>query len=339
MIKNINQYRDLVMHQYETGTEKGLDVGFSCLKDLITIKPGYTTFFLGFAAAGKTELHLETLFNLTERYNWKNALISSEIGNIEDVIAELVSKHLKKPFYKNSYSCATEKEIHQALDHLSHYFYPVDPEGQDYTLESFYENCKQIEIDNKIKLNSTSIDPWNDLTENLDKFGGREDKYLSWALKIVREKAKKNMWHNFIVTHAKDMPPILLKSTVGKEVFCTAVPTLQSFAGGQVWGRRAFNVVGVWRPERNAINPETTQPFDQNEAIVLILKSKPKGTGKKGKASLFFHWLSNRYYEKIDGENMFAFEWENIKENPVEEYLQLSFLDEKLIPTTRDAPF
>jgi hypothetical protein len=313
-IKKISDYREKVMHHYSTGTSRGAEIGFKTLNDLITIKLGYTTFLLGFAAAGKTEFHFEILFNLTEKFGWKHALLSAEVGAIEDVIAELISKYLRKPFYKSNPYAASEKEVNLAMDFLSEYFFPVDGDSQDYDVETFYADCEKLEKDNKIKLQTTSLDPWNDLDENLSDFGGREDKYLTWALKKVRQTAKKNNWHNFIVTHAKDMPPIALKNIYGKEAYCTAIPTLQSFAGGQVWGRRAMNVAGVWRPEQGIVNPETSMPFEENEAKILILKSKPKGVGKKGSAPLYFDWRKNRYCEKINGKDYYGFEYEKMEE-------------------------
>lgn len=316
MIKQIIDYTDQVMNHYQTGTEKGIDIGFKCLQDLVTVKLGYTTYLIGFAAAGKTEFHLETLFGATERHGWKHALLSPEIGGIEDVIAELISKHLRRPFFKSNPFSATEKEIYNAIGFINQYFFPMDSDENDYTVETFYEDCTKIEKDLKIKLQTTSLDPWNDLDEDLSKHGGREDKYLTWALKKVRQDAKKNNRHNFIVTHAKDMPPIALKSVTGGETFCTAVPTLQSFAGGQVWGRRAFNVLGVWRPEEGAINPVDGQPFDVNEAIILSLKSKPKGVGKKGKANLYFDWKVNRYYEWVNGVKCYSFDFEKAENQP-----------------------
>lgn len=315
----IYDYIDSVMKHYETGVARGIDTGFKTLDELLSFKLGYSTYFLGFAGAGKTEFHLEMLFNQSEKFGWKHGILEGEIGNMEDVIAELVSKRLRKPFFKSNPYSANEKEIYEAINWLDDHFYIIDGDETDHSIESFFAYWKSLEKDLKIKLQSTSADPFNDFEEDLTKYGGREDKYLAWALKKYRQEAKVNNWHNNIVTHAKDLPPIILKDITGQDVYCTAVPTLNSFAGGAVWGRRAFNVVGVWRPEHNringkvnlTINPSNGMPFEENEVIIKILKAKPKGTAKKGAVSCFFDWQKNRYYEQINGIKMYAYEHEN----------------------------
>jgi hypothetical protein len=305
-------YSGQVIDHFNNGKARGKEIGFRCLNEFMTFKPKYTTYILGFPRAGKTEFHLEILFNLTEKHGWKHALMSPEIGGVEDVIAELVSKHLRRPFFKSSYNAPTEKEVYQAMNHLSEYFYVMDNDEKEYTVESFYEDCKKIEKDNGIKLNTTSIDPWNDLDEDLMQFGGREDKYLSAALRKVRSTAKTNNWHNFIVTHAKEMQNIELKSVDGGKVVCTAIPTLQSFAGGQVWSRRGYNVIGLWKPEKGAVNKRTGLPYEDNEVMIKMLKSKPKGSGSLGMAYIFYDWKMNRYYEVIDEKKYYSFEHEHI---------------------------
>jgi len=341
MKRKISDYTDSVMNHYETGVQRGQDTGFKSLDELLSFKLGYSTFYLGFAGAGKTEFHMEMMFNQSERYGWKHGFLSGEIGNMDDVIGELISKYLRKPFFKSNPFSATEAEIYKAMNWLDEHFYPVDGDDTDHNIESFFEYWKSLEKELGIKLQTTSLDPFNDLEEDLTRFGGREDKYLAWALKKVRQEAKTNNWHNNIVTHAKDLPPITLKDLTGQEVYCTAIPTLNSFAGGAVWGRRAFNVVGVWRPEHNHINgqtiltmnPATGMPFDLNEAIIKILKAKPKGTAKKGSMSIYFDWKKNRYYEKYNGHNSYAFEHEN--STPV-------FHQTLLLPSesfNEDAPF
>ena len=37
-------------------------------------------------------------------------------------------------------------------------------------------------------------------------------------------------------------------------------------------------------------------PYAENETHIIVQKSKPKGIGKTGKASIFWDWKKNRYY-------------------------------------------
>lgn len=314
-MKRIHDYKDSVYAHYETGTYRGMDTGFTTFNNLISFKPGYTTYIQGHPKAGKTEIHLEILFNLTEKYGTKHALMSSEIGSPEDIIGELVSKHLRKPFFKSSGFAPTDAELFSAISYLDQYFFVVDSDNEDMDVNKFYDQCKKIEKDFSIKLGTTSIDPWNDLDEDLLPHGGREDKYLNYALKKVRKSAKINEWHNFIITHSRDEPGIFLDTKDGAKIQCAPVPTLRSFAGGQVWPRKAFNVIGVWRPEEGTIDPATGDNFKPGEAIVLVLKSKPKGSGKTGRMSIYFDWKLNRYYEIIDGVKFYAFEREKYLKN------------------------
>lgn len=308
----ISAYTDVVMDHHKTGTMKGAATGFKCLDELMSFKLGYSTYILGFAAAGKTEFHFELLMNLSYKYGWKHGLLSAEVGETKDVIAELIKKYVRKPFFASDPYHVSEKEIFQAINYLDEHFY-IAPGENDWNVQSIYEYFKSIEKENDIKLQTTSIDPWNDLDENLTDFGGREDKYLTHALKHSRQVAAINNWHNFIITHAANMPPLAMKSVNGGEIFNTAVPTLQSFAGGQVWGRRAMNVLGLWRPKRGTIEPQSGMPFADNEVKLIVLKSKPKGSGKEGSCSIYWDWKSNRYYEKINGLDMYAFGHEDNK--------------------------
>lgn len=58
-------YTDKIIEHHHKGQARGYELGFNCLKDLVTFKPKYTTYMLGFPRAGKTEFHLEILFQLT----------------------------------------------------------------------------------------------------------------------------------------------------------------------------------------------------------------------------------------------------------------------------------
>ena len=67
------------------------------------------------------------------------------------------------------------------------------------------------------------------------------------------------------------------------------------WAGGRTWWRRAFTMLLVYRPPKSLTN-EDGQPVEPNEAWIINQKSKPKGTGKIGRVSIFWDWKKNGYY-------------------------------------------
>ena len=44
------------------------------------------------------------------------------------------------------------------------------------------------------------------------------------------------------------------------------------------------------------MNDASGQPFAENESHIYVQKSKPKGIGKTGMASIFWDWKKNRYW-------------------------------------------
>ena len=72
------------------------------------------------------------------------------------------------------------------------------------------------------------------------------------------------------------------------------------------WNRKAMNLFALWRPPMGMVNPETNEPYHDNEVHVIIQKFKPKGTGKRGTVKFYFDVQSNRYYEIYKGERRYS---------------------------------
>jgi hypothetical protein len=84
-------------------------------------------------------------------------------------------------------------------------------------------------------------------------------------------------------------------------------PMAREAAGGQALLRKAMGWINMWRPPKGLLD-DNGMPYDENEVIIAIEKAKPKGVAKRGTTSLFFDWKKNRYYEKINGNEHYAFE-------------------------------
>ena len=293
--------------------EKGLtdlkSTGIASLDEYYMIKKGYPLFIAGNPGAGKTEFAFEVLINTSILYGWKHFIYCGEGGNVEHIYHELLHKYLNKP-YKN----AEEKDKVSAEYFISEHFI-IANHDKDFTIDEFYALVDKAEIELNIKFDTTTFDPFNDIKEEVDKFGNREDKYLAYALKQCRISSKKNNRMDILINHVADVPFKIDKDT-GESYLPPALPT--QWAGGRTWWRRAFVMILIykpysWRKDSNGKN------YEENEGHVIIQKYKPKGVGKKGTASIFWDWKKNRYYSYKGNQMLYSCEnLESIKQAPLQ---------------------
>lgn len=283
---------------YEVGIVKGANIGFNCLEDLYSVKLGSTTYIMGSPYSGKTEFWLEVLINLSEFHGWNHVIFTPETGSREEIIAELCSKYLKKPFYRYE-NRMTDAEKYKAMTWLNEHFFIVDPDT-NITPNEFYDTVDAIETDFSIKVHTTTLDPYNELKNNIAE-NGRQDLYIEELLGYVRRNARINQRHNCIITHAADQQP---KEENGITYY--PPPTPRQYAGGQAWFRKGLGMIAVWRPPCG-LSDSTGTPYQENETHVIIQKVKPKGTGRRGTAKLFFNINKNRFYEiSQTGQELYA---------------------------------
>ena len=303
-------------------SERGLvdlcKTGLSSLDEVFKLKKGYPLFVAGNPGSGKTEFIFEILINTSIMYGWKHFIYCGEGGNIEHIYNELLFKYLEKP-----YKYADEKEKLKAEYFISEHFI-IANHDLDFTITEFYSLVLKCELELNIKFDTTTFDPFNDIKDELDKFGGREDKYLAFALKEARISSKNNNRIDILINHVADVFPKTDKDT-DKSYLPPALPT--QWAGGRTWWRRAFTMILIYRPPtfQKDINGV---PYAENETHVIVQKSKPKGVGKVGKASIFFDWKKNRFYCYKEAQMLYSCQnLEDFKPKPMEE--NVDFLNEK----------
>ena len=57
-------------------------------------------------------------------------------------------------------------------------------------------------------------------------------------------------------------------------------------------------MIAVWRPKEGLMDEEYGVPFDSNDTIIAIQKSKPKGIGEQGIMRLKYSPKTHRYYDE-----------------------------------------
>jgi hypothetical protein len=279
---------------YENGIQRGVDVGYAALEKIWSIKKSSTLYVLGAPTSGKSEFIFQILINLSKFYGWKHAIFSPETGSPKEIVADLAAKVAGKDYFDTYSNQMSLGERDKALRFLNEHFIILESDER-MTLEGFYQAIEEAEGEYGIKFDTTLIDPWNKLKHL--KSGRRDDEYLEDALNDVIQNAKQNKRLNIISTHCRDQAPV----TSGGITYYPA-PTPRDYAGGQVWYRMGFNMIGLWRIPKGMIDQETGEPYPSNAVQFETHKCKPKGIAEPGKDRekeiIFYDVQKHQYYEK-----------------------------------------
>jgi hypothetical protein len=260
-----------------------------------TIKEGCTTYIGSAPASGKTELWFEILINLSCLHNWNHVIFSPETGSSAEIFAELCYKYVGKPYVQGQNSMTNSEQIVAEM-FINEHFIVIDPIDEDLTITKFYELVDEIEKKEGMKIHTTTIDPWNELTEEFIQADlGREDKYLSRILGTVRKNARKTGRHNCVINHVRDQPMVSSKTIAGTDISYFPMPSARDFAGGQVWFRKGLSVLIPWRPPYGLLDGDG-RGAEKNEVHLKVAKSKPKGVSKNGVYKLYLDLDKYQYY-------------------------------------------
>jgi hypothetical protein len=295
--------QDLNNH-FKTGFVKGESTGWPNLSEHLTVKKGYPIFVAGAPHSGKTEFILELMLSLSIHKGYKWFVYTGEAGSLEELIGELCYKIIGKPYgnkvIHGQKISMSEAEKTYAEMVISEHFWFLDTEDtkstiKDFTVDQFYALVDEVENSEGIKFDGTLIDPWNDVINETNEYGGREDLWLADALKVCRRDAKAKKRLNIVINHISDLKPLFDKET-NRRYYPAALPS--EWAGGRTWWRRAFLMLLIYRPPVFMTDPDNGIPYADNETHVIIQKAKPKGIAKLGRCKLYWDWKTNRYYEE-----------------------------------------
>ena len=286
---NLKELNDLRTEGHVKGYSIGWDIP-------ITIKIGCTTYIAGAPHDGKTEWWLDVLINLSVEHGLKHAIFTPETGAVHDIVAELCTKYIGKPYIKKFKGHMSEVERLGAEVFVARHFYIIDPMDNPMTAADFFEVVDQIEFKEKVKIHTTMIDPFNELSHDFSKDEGRQDLYIERILGEVRKNARAKNRHNCVITHVRDQAPVTNKSGT-----YFPVATAREIAGGQAWFRKGLLMIIIWRPpkDQNQKNKHG-EPYKDNEVLIKVVKSKPKGVSENGNYAMFFDVKRNTYYLEGD---------------------------------------
>jgi len=301
MIKKFRDVEQKLDNIRKSGTPKGEPTGFTTLDNFYSLKEGSFTFILAAPHNGKSELSFDLLINRAVKKGEKSIICSPETGGVEDIYAELIHKCTGKKIYLSENGHANDKEYYKAVNWIDQYFSIVDTEEKAYSFDELFG----MVTDEKYVL----ADPLNEMDHSASKeHGTRQDLYLEDLCSKIRRWNKKHKKHTIITLHPKDQT-IKEEKIKGKTIRYYPMPFAREAAYGQALYRKAMGWINMWRPTMG-LKDDKGRLYEENEVVFFVEKARPKGSGMRGKGSLFLDTNRNCYYEKINGVNYFAFQHE-----------------------------
>lgn len=271
-------YREKLRELWKLGLPPGDKTGWPSLDRLYTVAPGQFTVITGWPSSGKSEFLDAMLVNLS-RQGWKFAIFSPENHPVELHLSKLMEKVSGKPFGHGPTERLTEEELGEYIDDLEQSFSFIEAaddgalSAKD-VIEAATPFLSRFPESNR----GLVIDPWNEL-EHWRPANLNETEYVSQTLSMVRNWARKNRIHVWIVAHPQKM-----RREDGK----LPVPRPDMISGSQHWWNKSDAAITVWRE---------LEKTDSQEVVVYVQKVRFKHIGRAGYITLLYDRVTGRYFE------------------------------------------
>lgn len=268
--------REGLIELWDHGMPSGDKTGWPSLDQHYTVAPGQMTIVTGWPSSGKSEWLDALLVNLA-RQGWKFAMFSPENQPIRLHVAKMLEKWSGKPFAAGPSPRIGRDEIGEYVDELGQSFAFMEVESGALAIESVLMaglNYLQYTVGKR----GLVIDPWNEL-EHWRPPGLSETEYISKTLSLIRNFARQNEIHVWIVAH-----PQKLARDNGK----LPVPTPDAISGSAHFWNKADCAITVWRDLADTHSQDVT---------IYVQKVRFKHIGRSGSVTLKWDRVSGRYHE------------------------------------------
>lgn len=270
--------RAKLMQLWKNGMPSGDRTGWPALDKHYTVSPGQLTVVTGWPGSGKSEWLDALLVNLSMQ-GWKFALFSPENQPVELHIAKLLEKISGKPFGHGPTERLSEDEVDEYADELDQAFGFIEAPGDEpVTVKDVIESAQPFLERFEGAKRGLVIDPWNEL-EHWRPAGLSETEYVSKTLSMVRNWARRNSVHVWIVAHPQKM-----RREDGK----LPIPRPDMIAGSSHWWNKGDACITVYRD---------FDRLDSAEVDVYVQKVRFKHIGRPGFVTLQYDRVTGRYTE------------------------------------------
>jgi twinkle protein len=266
---------DLIVHQYEHGSQAGTSTGWLKLNPYYTIKTGQLTIITGIPGSGKSNWLDAMMVNLAQHNDWSFAVFSPENWPLQRHAQSILEKWTRKTFVPgNGYSKHLSKqELQAGIEQIADRFYFLMPEESQMTIDSILEKVRVTIFRHGVK--GIAIDPWNEIEHDYGNL--TETQYISNMLGKIRRFARLNDVHIWIVAH----PQKLQKD---KDTGKYKPPTMYEISGGAHWRNKADVGICVNRPDGS-----------KDETEIIIQKVRFREVGQLGVVMFGYDRLTGVY--------------------------------------------
>lgn len=269
-------WRESVKSLWKTGLSAGETTGWSSLDKHYTVAEGQFTIVTGWPSSGKSEWLDALLINIAKK-GWKIAMFSPENHPVQVHIAKLAEKISGKPFGHGPTERIAESELDGIVSTLGESFSFVESVHGAVSIKDVIEAATPFlsKFEGKRGL---VIDPWNEL-EHWRPQNLSETEYVSQTLSYVRNWARNNKVHVWIVAHPQKM-----RREDGK----LPIPRPDMISGSQHWWNKSDCAITVWRDFDN---------LDSQDVDIYVQKVRFKHIGRPGLVTLKYDRVNGRYRE------------------------------------------
>lgn len=286
--------------------EKGWLTGYKTLDEFISYKKGYSTTIYSYAHQGKTQFALDQCVNLAVMYGAKIAVYLTEAGDAEEIVLEIAQTYMRRSLADRE---LTDSELEFAIDSfVDKHFYIINSSSQLFSVKELAWAVADTNEAYGINIDIVVIDHFGNLEKDSDQKYFKTDENVKYVMQTVNRMSKKLNLHTFILFHIRDTEPIKCSQS-GK--YYLPKPEHHNISGGQQANYQGMQMIAVWRPvyhpnKLGIVDPDTMEPYEQNETRIIVSKSKPKHIGRLGESALFFNVLTQSYKERVNGGEYYA---------------------------------
>jgi hypothetical protein len=275
--------KSAAMNIHKKGYPFVAPIGVPALDELFKLKKGEITLLTGIGNYGKSTFFKWYQLMRVIKFGEKFASFSPEDNPAEEYYHDFVEMLLGCDCTPQNPNNPSDEIYSNAFDFVSKHIFYVYPKELTPTPDYIKERFLELVI--KEKINGVAVDPFNQMTNDYGKVGGRSDKYLETVLSDFSRFAQANSLYLPIVAH----PHKLSKQQDGNY----PCPDVFDIADGAMWNNKMDNIIVYHRPFMQ------TQP--ENPTVEFHSKKirRQKTVGKKG-YTLFEYKRRTRRYEFDD---------------------------------------